>query len=227
LFRSLNVAPDYKFALVRLAEQVERLEHDRQHQQMLFGGEPPPSPSPAPPPLPLPPGAPRHKRERHLRAVQGNVALAVLGAAGAWLAGHGAKRALAAAGAVALAGTAVTAPSLMAPRGPAPLVAAEGAAGPLRAHHRHAPASAPLSARRAHRHRRHAHASPSPSRSPSPGPSPSPSPGVIIPSPSPSAPVSGLINQGVPSLTSSVLNPGPRLLAGSTVTVKQAVTSAR
>ncbi len=37
----------------------------------------------------------------------------------------------------------------------------------------------------------------------------------------------GLINQGVPSLTSSVLNPGPRLEAGRTVTVKHAATRAR
>ena len=37
----------------------------------------------------------------------------------------------------------------------------------------------------------------------------------------------GLINQGAPSRTSSVLNPGPRLDAGRTVTVKHAATRAR
>ena len=67
LFRSLNMAPDYKYALVQLAEHVARLEHEREHQEMLFEAE-------GHPPAPLPPG-PRHKRDGpRLRVIKGGLA---------------------------------------------------------------------------------------------------------------------------------------------------------
>ena len=62
LFRALNVAPDYKEALVRLAEEVSQLKREREVQEMLSGAESPPGP---------PPRGPRHKRDRsHLQVVK-------------------------------------------------------------------------------------------------------------------------------------------------------------
>jgi hypothetical protein len=69
LFRSLNVPPEERAALVLLAQEVSKLKRAAQVQEMLF--EPAPASAPGP----------RHKRDRsHLRVVRSLVAALAMAA---------------------------------------------------------------------------------------------------------------------------------------------------
>jgi hypothetical protein len=245
--RSLALAPDLKHILVQLAEAAERAEQAGQAEAILARARPAI-------PAPRPPSHAR-KPARHLRLVPPLAVLAPVGWLLRQALRSHTRQALAGGLIMATAAGAALTPDMMA-AAPAAQVPVRHAAvhhrrAPLPVL---APA---VPGRRKRRRLEHdetatprASASPSPTLPPSPLPTvtPSPLPTTPAPSPLPTCPhpagrhchgggavsvlrslagLSGLLNQGVPSFTSWVLNPGPRLLAGSTVIVKQAATSAR
>lgn len=200
LFRSLNIAPDYKHALVALAEQVERnaaaLEHEAEHEQMLAR---------AAQAIPWPRHA-QPKRDRHgmrlvaIGAIATAGAWAALRAAAAWALRSGVRRGVTAAAAVAVGGTAiVAAPDIAHSAHPVPAAVHEAPLLPahLPRHHQraHPPGEgAPALARARRRRPDHDPAAETRERPDAePTPSPSPSPSIsATPSPLPSiTPTSG------------------------------------